>query len=184
MSCASPLTAPQAPPPVPPPPIAPPVRRKHPHEDFLGLLSLAFVLIALSVVFAMNTNLPTDLKDWSLLVSTHNTILIRPPEGIILSAAWFFGVVGALEFINAALRWAFRWTPLRAASRALSGVGDLAFASLLLMYSARTISGTFLVAALVGIVGVLLLIYVTLGIYWASVRPSPQPQAAPPPTRQ
>ncbi len=187
MSCASPLagTAPVAPavPPPPPPPV-PPVRRRQPHEDILGLLSLAFVLIALSVVFSMNPNLPTDLKDWSRIVSTANTILARPPEGIIVSAAWFFGVMGVLEFLNAAFRAALRWMPLRAAARALSGVGDLAFSALLLMYAARTISGTFLVAALAGVVGVLLLIYVTLGIYWSTARPGPHPQPEQPPAQQ
>ena len=189
MSCATPLTteAPSAsattPAPIPMPP-PPPVRHRQPHEDILGLLSLAFFLFAVAVMFAQNPNLLTDLRTWSDLVARHNTIFVRPPEAIIVSAAWFFGTMGVLEFVSAGLRWALGWMPLRAAARALSGVGDLMFSVLLLLYSARTLTGTFLLTYLVGAVGVLLLIYVTLGIYWASTRVTPRPEAVQPPARQ
>ncbi len=187
MSCASPLTvstpvAAAPPPAVPPPP--PRHRHREPYEDLLGLMSLAFVLVAVSAVFAWNTNLPAELQEWSRLASVHNTIFVRPPEGVILSAAWFFAAVGIFEFVAAGLRGVLRWTPLRVAGRVLSGVGDFVFASLLFLYSARTIGGTFLLAVLAGAVGVLLIIYVTLGIYWASARTSPHPETVPPPTQQ
>ncbi len=190
MSCASPLTAsaPQAPPmpvapipPVPPPP--PRLRHKEPHEDIVGLAGLAFVLIALGAAFALNPDLWANLSQWGHEISTRNTPFIRPPEGAIVSAAWFFGIVGALEFVAAALRLALRWTYLRVAGRVLSGAGDLIFAALLTLYSARTISGTFLIAILAGAVGALLLIYVTLGIYWASARAVPRPETVQPPAQ-
>ena len=186
MSCASPLApgvAPAAQPSVVPPPPPPRLRHKEPHEDIIGLASFAFVLIALATAFALNTNLWADLSQWGHQISTHNTPFIRPPEGVILSAAWFFAVVGVLEFAAAAMRFALRWTYLRVAGRVLSGAGDLVFASLLFLYSAKTISGTFLIAILAGAVGVLLLIYVTLGIYWASARGIPRPEPVPPPAQ-
>ncbi len=150
----------------------------------MGLLGFAFFLFAVATVFAMNTNLPAELQDWTQRVSTHNTIFIRPPEGVIVSAMWFFVIMGVLEFVGASLRWALRWTHLRVAGRALSGVGDLVFAALLSLYSARTISSTFAVAVLAGTVGVLLMMYVSLGILWSSARPLPPPEPVQPPTGQ
>ncbi len=190
MSCAAPLAAqvPQAPPPPvapPPPPIIPPhLRHRQPHEDLVGLMALAFFLIAVSVAVAMNPNLVADLQAWTHQVSSRGTVFVRPPEGILASAAWFFGVIGALEFVAAGFRWALRWTPLRVAGRVLAGVGDLVFSALLFLYSAKTIAGTFLLAILAGTVGVLLLLYLTVGLYWASVRGLPRPEAARPPARQ
>lgn len=167
-----------------PPPPPSPLRHKQPHEDVLGLASLAFFLVAVSSVFALNPNLGANLSEWAHLVSVHNTPFVRPPEGLIVSAAWFWAIVGTLEFVAAALRFALRWTYLRVAGRVLSGVGDLVFSALLFMYSGRTISGTFLIAILAGAVGVLLLIYVVLGIYWASARVTPRPEAVQPPAHE
>lgn len=191
MSCASPLMSPQpaapvAPMPPPPPPPPPPLRARHrePHEDILGLMSLAFVLIAVSVVFGLNPNLATELQDWTRLVTNRGTVFVRPPEGIIMSAAWFFAVVGVFEFLAAAVRGALRWTPLRVAGRVLAGAGDLVFAALLFLYSARTISGAFLIAVLAGAVGVLLMVYVTLGMYWSTARYVPRPETVQPPAHE
>ena len=175
-SCATPLpeAAPSPPtvpaiaaPPVPPPP---PARHRQPHEEFVGLLGFAFFLIALAVVFGLNPNLISDLRVWSQLASDNHTIFVRPPDAVITSAAWFFGVMGVLEFVAAAIRWALGWTPLRSAARALSGVADLMFSALLFLYAARSLSGTFLVSVLVGVFAILLIIYVTLGVYWSTPR--------------
>jgi hypothetical protein len=117
-------------------------------------------------------------------MSTYHTIFVRPPDAFIVSAAWFFGVIGALEFVSASLRWALRWLPLRAASRVLSGVGDLIFAVLLLRYADRAISGGFLLTVLVGVIAALLMIYVTLGVYWSTARPRPWASTMEPPARQ
>lgn len=193
MSCGSPLSteasqasAPPMPlPPPPPPPLAPPwARHRQPHEDVVGLVSLAFVLVALSFALAQNPNLVADMGQWFHLIATHNTPFVRPPEGVIVAAAWFFGIIGVLEFVAAGLRGALRWTPLRVAGRVLSGFGDLVFSALLVLYSARTITGTLLIAVLAGTVGVLLLVYVTLGLYWSSMRGVPRPESVEPPARQ
>ncbi len=150
----------------------------------MGLLGLAFLLIALSVIFAQNPNLITDIRDWFQLIATRNTVFVRPPEGVITAAAWFFGIMGVFEIAAAGLRVGLRWTRLRVAGRVLSGFGDLVFSALLFLYSAKTISGTFLIAVLAGAVGVLLLVYVTLGMYWASVRGPPYPEGVEPPAHQ
>lgn len=189
MSCASPLTVSAPTPttayPAPPaPPYVPRPRHRQPHEELVGLLGLAFVLVAISAVFAWNPNLPTELQEWGRIVSANNTVFVRPPEGVIVTAAWFFTIVGLFEIVAAALRWALRWTYLRVAGRFLSAVGDLVFAVLLFLYSAHTISGVMLGAILAGTVGMLLVVFVMLGLYWTTARPMPRPASVQPPTRQ
>jgi len=147
-------------------------------------LGFAFFLAAVAAVFVQNPNLIEDLRRWSQIMSTNNTIFVRPPDAAIVSAAWFFGVVGVLEFISASLRWALRWNPLRAVSRILTGVGDLIFAVLLLRYADHAISGGFLLTVLVGVLAALLMIYVTLGIYWSSGRSAQWAASVQPPARQ
>ena len=189
MSCASPLTAqvseaPPVPAAPPPPPVpAPRPRHRQPHEDFVGLLSFAFFLLAVAVAFGLNPNLVGDFDRWFQLMSTSHTPFVRPPDALIVSSAWFFGVIGALEFVAASVRWGLRWTPMRTLSRALSGAGDLVFAVLLLRYADRAISGAFLLTVLVGVAAALLMIYVTLGIYWSSGPPTPRPSPTPPEVR-
>lgn len=188
MSCATPLTpvAP-APPASPYPAVAPlPPHRRHrqPHEDLIGLLGLAFVLAAVSVAFAVTPSLPAQLQEWARTVSTSQTVFVRPPEGVIVSAAWFFAAVGVFELIAAGLRWSLRWTHLRVTGRLLAGAGDLIFAALLFLYSAKTISGPFLIAILAGSVAVLLMIFVVLGLYWASARVPVRAETVEPPARQ
>jgi hypothetical protein len=144
----------------------------------VGLLGFAFFLVAVAVVFGQNPNLIGDLRVWSQVASDNHTVFVRPPDGVIVSAAWFFGVMGVLEFVAAGIRWALAWMPLRSAGRALSGIGDLMFAALLSLYAGRSISGTFLVTVLVGVLAVLLMIFVTLGIYWSTPRAFPRPEVA------
>ncbi len=188
MSCATPLTptvpaAPASPyPAVAPPPLY--RRHRQPHEDLIGLLGLAFVLAAVSVAFAVTPTLPAQLQEWTQSVSASQTVFVRPPEGVIVSAAWFFVAVGLFEFIAAGLRWSFRWTRARVTARILAGAGDLIFAALLSLYSSKTISGPFLIAILAGSVAVLLMIFVVLGLYWASARASVRPGTVEPPAQQ
>ncbi len=191
-ACAAPQTPQASPPPVAPtappiPPPPPPVQLRHPrqpHEEFVGLLGFAFFLVAVAVVFSQNPNLFDGIRRWTEIVSASGTIFVRPPEAVIVSAAWFFGVIGMFEFVSAFIRWSLRWLPLRAASRVLSGVGDLIFAVLLLRYADRAISGGFLIMVLVGVLAALLMVYVTLGMYWSNARvyvgiPAPYPPSRP-----
>lgn len=190
-ACAAPQTpqastAPAAPavPPIPPPPPVPLRRPRQPHEEFVGLLGFAFFLLAVAVVFSQNPNLFDGIRRWTELASAAGTVFVRPPDAVIVSAAWFFGVMGVFEFVSASIRWSLRWLPLRAASRVLSGIGDLIFAVLLLRYADRAISGSFLIMVLVAVFAALLMLYVTLGIYWSNARvyvgmPAPFPPDRP-----
>ena len=189
-SCGAPqvpeVVSPPVPPdaPVPPPPPTVLRHRHQPYEQFLGLLGFAFFLFAVAVVFALNPNLWEGLRQWNQLVTANNTVLIRPPDTVIVSVAWFFAIMGVFEFISAFLRWSLRWLRLRAASRILTGVGDLIFAALLLRYADRAISGAFVITVLVGVFAALLMIYITLGVYWSASRRVPWTPAPQPPMRQ
>lgn len=190
-SCAAPLTPTETPPPATPVAPAPPPptpiyvdRRRQPHQEFVGLLGFAFFLVAVAIVFAQNPTLFQGLLRWTDLVNVNHTVLVRPPEAIIVSAAWFFGAMGVFEFVAAFIRWSLRWLPLRVASRILSGIGDLIFAALLLRYADRAISGGFLITVLVAVFAGMLMLYVTLGMYWSRGRvllwvPAPEPRVRP-----
>jgi hypothetical protein len=147
-------------------------------------MGFAFFLLAVAVAFGQNPGLLQDFQRWFQLISSHNSFFVRPPDALIVSAAWFFGVIGALEFVSASLRWGLRWTRMRTLSRILSGIGDLTLAVLLLGYADRSFSGGVLITVLVGVVAAMLMIYVTLGFYWSSARSSPWPSAVQPPARQ
>ncbi len=191
-SCAAPLTPTMAAPPAtpvapPPPPPPPPIyvdRRRQPHQEFVGLLGFAFFLVAVAIVFAQNPNLFEGLRRWMEIVTANQTVFVRPPEAIIVSAVWFFGAMGVFEFASAFIRWSLRWIPLRVAARVLSGIGDLLFAALLLRYADRAISGPFLITVLVAVLAAMLMIYITLGMYWSRGRvllwvPAPEPRVRP-----
>ena len=190
-SCAAPqvpqATTPPATPAAPfppPPPQLIPRPRLQPYEHFLGLLGFAFFLLAVAVVFGLNPSLIDGFRQWSHLVTVNNTIFVRPPDSVIVSAAWFFVIMGVFEFVSGFLRWSLRWLRLRAVSRVLTGIGDVIFALLLLRYADRAISGALVITVLVGVFAALLMIYITLGVYWSTARrvawvPSPEP-----PTRQ
>lgn len=184
MSCASPLAptstpgpAPAAaPPPAPLGPYVPPRPRKHPYEDLLGLLSLAIVLTAVAVLVAVDPLFIDHIQQWTATADTYHTVFVRPPDPIIVGFAWFFGVVGVLDFLMAGLRRALRWPPLHVVSRILSGVGDLTVAALIMLYASRTISGPFLILACAGTGAILLSIYVALGMTWFGAAGSRQPR--------
>lgn len=180
-SCGTALAPVAAPPPVaqvpPPPPPPPRLFPKQPHQDLLGLLGLAFVLISLGIVFSANTSLVAELRQWGDHVAKAGPF-VRPPEGVITSAVLFFVIVGLLDFVSAFLRSTLRWMKTLVLSRILSGVGDLIFAGLLVLYSGLAISGFLVLAGLVATAGVLLLVWIILGLYWAVSRTPPRTQAA------
>lgn len=180
-SCGTALAPAAAPPPVaplppPPPPPRPRLFPKQPHQDLLGLLGLAFVLISLGIVFSANPSLAAELRQWADHV-TQAGPFVRPPEGVITSAALFFVIVGFLEFVSAFLRWSLRWMRTLVLSRVLTGVGDLVFAALLYLYSGFAVSGFLVLTALVAMAGVLLLVWIVVGLYWAVSRTPPRPEA-------
>lgn len=181
-SCGVPIagTAPAPSPTAVPPPLSPPPpppwwtwpREKGP--DFMGLVGLAFFLFVVGFVFYANPNLGTDLRLWSDRV-VRNGLFARPPEGVITSAVLFFFLMGIASFVTATLRVVVGRHRFRALSDVIGGVALVLLSFLLSLYASRTISGQLVLATWAAVLGVLLLIYISLGIYFSWMRHVPRP---------
>ncbi|HYS72971.1 MAG TPA: zinc ribbon domain-containing protein [Thermoplasmata archaeon] len=137
--------------------------------DFVGLLGVAFFLLVLGVVFYLNQNLLTDLRQWWDQIVA-GQLLFRPPEGVISSAVGFWALIGVTNFVVAALRWSLRRTKIHTLGAALGGIGAIAFAYLLYRYSLRELSGSQLVSFEAAVLAILLFVYIGLGLHWTSTR--------------
>ncbi len=84
--------APSPPRPTPPTPRPMPVARAR-NPDFVGLFGVAFFLLVIGVVFYLNQNLLNEIRRWWDQILA-GRIAFRPPEGLIISAAWFWGLLG------------------------------------------------------------------------------------------
>jgi len=135
--------------------------------DFVGLLGFAFFLVVLGVVFYLNQNLFADLRAW-----WDQTVAgqLRPPERIISSAIAFWGLIGAADFVVAALRWTIRRTKIHTLGAALGGIGMIAFAYFLYRYSVRELSGSQVVSFEAAVIGILLFVYIGLGLHWTRAK--------------
>ena len=144
----------------------PPALREH-MPDFVGLLGFAFFLVVLGVVFYLNQNLFADLRAW-----WDQTVAgqLRPPERIISSAIAFWGLIGAADFVVAALRWTIRRTKIHTLGAALGGIGMIAFAYFLYRYSVRELSGSQVVSFEAAVIGILLFVYIGLGLHWTRAK--------------
>ncbi len=161
------------PPPPPPPPRSWWERPREKGPDYVGLVGLALFLFIVGIVFYANPDLGAGLRLWADRVS-RNGIFIRPPEGVISSAVLFFFLIGLSSFATAIVRFVIRRHRLRALSDTLGGIGLIILSLLVSLYASQRISGQLVIATWVGVLGILLLIYVTLGIYFSWVRYGPK----------
>lgn len=176
---------PAVPPPTVPPSPPPPWtywRERERHADLLGLVGLALFLIIVSLLFAANPNLIADVSLWSERVS-RSGIWTRPPEGVITSAALFFGLIGASSFLVAGLRVVVGRARFRALADILAGTAAIAFAYLLTFYADRRITGQLVLALEGAVVGALILVYIGIGLIWTLGRRVPRPEAQRPLSR-
>src|SRR3989475_11972087 len=152
--CGAPLpmgaTDPPRPPPPPPPRPTPPTPRPTPAPrartpDFVGLFGVAFFLLVIGVVFYLNQNLLSEIRRyWDQILA--GRIAFRPPEGLIISAAWFWDLLGISSFGIAFLRWTFTRSRIRTFVAFLAGIGMIALAFFLYRYSLPTLSGSLVVS--------------------------------------
>src|SRR3989442_3690174 len=148
--------------------IPPPAPRER-APDFVGLLGVAFFLLVLGVVFYLNQNLPTDLRQWWDQIVA-GRLLFRPPEGVISSAVGFWALIGVTNFVVAVLRWSLLRTKIHTLGAALGGLGTIAFAYLLYPYALRQLTGSQLVSFEAAVLAILLFVYIGLGLHWTSTR--------------
>lgn len=165
MSCGSPYPSTQAAPEpaVPPPPPPPPPPR--PQPDPLGLVGFAFFLVILGVVFITNSQVFNQLFSW-LAGMGKQGVAFRPPDGLISSAALFWALAGVSGFGMAFLRLSLQRLWVRALADVFSGVGEIVFAALLTLYGSQLMTSSEVLAVEVIVVGVLLFVYVAVGLVY------------------
>ncbi len=140
--------------------------RRGASKDSLDLVGLAFLLLIVGVVFIANPNLIGDASGW-VGEMVEARVLMRPPDPFIGSAILFFALVGLSDFGVASLRFSVGRGRLRILADVLAGVGLLAFAYFLTLYANQAIPSQVVLAAEATVVGVLLLVYIILALYWA-----------------
>src|SRR2546428_9844386 len=166
----TPGTPAAAAPPLPRAPPLPPVYVPRPRTpDFVGLFGVAFFFLLLGIVFFLNGNLLTEIRRWWDQILAGRAAF-RPPEGLIISAAWFWGLLGISSFGIAFLRWTFARSRIRTFGAFLDGIGMIAFAFFLYRYSLRTLSGSLVISLEAAVLAALLFIYIGSGLYWTSAR--------------
>jgi len=180
--CGAPLTtvgAEAAPATLPPPAVAPPAPRAGPPRpvyvprprapDFVGLFGVAFFFLVLGVVFYLNGNVLTELRRWWDQILAGRAAF-RPPEGVIVSAGLFWGLLGVSNFGIAFLRWFFTRSRIRTLGALLGGIAMVTFSYFLYRYSLRDMSGSLVVSLETAVIAVLLFVYIGLGLYWTTPR--------------
>ena len=173
---APPTSTPAPPAPTPPIPRAAPLRPVYVprprYPDYVALFGVAFFLLVLGIVFYLNGNLLTELRRWwdQVLVGRG---AFRPPEGVIVSAGLFWGLLGVSNFGIAFLRWLFTRSRIRTLGALLGGIAMVMFSYFLYRYSLRDMSGSIIVALEAGVIAVLLFVYIGAGLYWTTPRYRP-----------
>ncbi len=140
--------------------------------DFVGLFGLAFFLLIIGIVFYLNQDLLTQLRNWGDQI-LKGRLLFRPPEGVLTSAAVFWSLIGVANFIIAGLRWWIRRSKIQTLGSTLTGIGSVSLGYLLYRYSLRDLSGSQVVSFEAAIIAILLFVYIGFGLYWSAARRRP-----------
>lgn len=171
----------QAAPPAPAPPPPPPAR-KPPAPDPLGLVGLAFLLVILGVVFILNPDVFNQLFGWVREMSAKG-VAFRPPEALIGSATLFWALTGVSGFGMAFLRLSVQRLWVRSLADVFSGVAQIVLAALLGLYGAKLMTSSEVIAVEAIAVGILLFVYVAVGLVYGFGRKLPVPGAQAPAAR-
>ena len=126
--------------------------------DRTGLISFGFFIIIVGIVFTLNTGIFSDFGSWFEQMAAQKDF-VRPPDDLISSAALFFGLIGASNFVMAGIRLAAGQAKRRALSDTLSGVALVLFAYLVNLYGTRSIEWQRVFAVEAVAVGLLIVLY-------------------------
>ena len=127
-------------------------------KDYSGLISFGFFIIAVGIVFTMNPGVFSDFGTWVSTMSSQKTF-VRPPEGLLTGAMWFFGIMGVSDFATAGFKLVLGKGWRRVLSDALAGVAMILFAYLINLYSNRSITWQTVFATEAVAVGLLVVLY-------------------------
>jgi hypothetical protein len=130
-----------------------------------SLLSFGIFILVVGLIFTLNPNVFSDFSSW-VTQMVDKEELIRPPDGLITSATYFFGLVGVLDFFQVAARlWAGR-SKRKVLSDALSGVALIFFAYLIYLYGNYRLTWQMVLALEIVAVGLLVVLYSVVRGTW------------------
>jgi hypothetical protein len=126
--------------------------------DYSGLVSFGILLLVIGIVFLAHPNLISDFRLWGETMTTEKT-LSRPPQGLIDSAALFFGLIGLSDFFMAGVRLMADKRMRRVLVSILSGVALVLFSYFICLYGGHALSWQMTLAAEAVVVGLLVILY-------------------------
>lgn len=130
-------------------------------KDYIGLVSFGTFILAVGITFVANPNLVSDFGLWIEQMTTVEN-LVRPPEGLILSAIIFFGLIGLFDFFKAGVRFWIAQSGKQVLADILSGTALALFAYLIYLYGSYTLRWQMVLAIEAVAVGLLLILYSVL----------------------
>jgi len=130
-------------------------------RDYLGLVSLGFLLIIVGIIFVANPDIVSDFSSW-IEQMTEEQALKRPPLGLITSATIFFLLIGLSNFFLAGVRLMFDKVRRRVLADILSGVALVLFAYLIHLYGGYALAWQMVLAIEVVVCGLLVVLYSTM----------------------
>lgn len=128
-----------------------------PRRDPLGLVGFGLFLLVVGLVFQMNTGVHTEFLTWVESMADSEA-LVMPPETLLNSAVLFFGLIGLSNFLTAVIRFLIDKDRGRITTDVLSGVGILAFAYLINLWSSGAVTWTMVLAYEAILVGALIIL--------------------------
>jgi hypothetical protein len=128
------------------------------HRNYSGLVSFGIFLVIVGITFVANPNISSQFRTWTEKMSTQKT-LVRPPQGLIDSAALFFGLIGVSNFFLAGLRFMADRALRRVLVDVLSGVALVLFSYLIYLYGIHDLAWQMVLAIEVIAVGLLVILY-------------------------
>jgi len=136
----------------------------------MGLVSFGFFLLVVGIVFIANPDIPSDFGSWIENMADRQDLL-RPPEGLLVSGALFFGLMGAFNFLQGGIRFWTGGSMRQTLVDVLSGVALVLFAYLIHLYSIYQLEWQLVLAFEVVVVGLLVILYSVIRQLYLS-RPS------------
>jgi len=130
---------------------------EEPRGDPLGIVGFGLFLLVVGLVFQMNTGVHTDFLSWVRSMADSEAF-VMPPRILINSAMLFFGLIGLSNFLTAAIRFLVDKDRGRITTDVLSGVGLLAFAYLINLWSSGAVTWTMVLAYEAILVGALIIL--------------------------
>jgi len=131
------------------------------HRDYSGLVSFGIFLLIVGIIFVVNPNVISDFGSWIEKMTKEKT-LSRPYQGLIDSAALFFGLIGLSDFFLAGVRFMADKRIRRVLTDILSGVALVLFSYLIYLYGSHVLAWQIVLAMEAIACGLLIILYSVL----------------------